>query len=116
MIIVLKSSISTSVLTGLGTRSPLHEQKSSGWRLDCKSTVNSLVQLRRSGAQRCEQKKKKKRGICTPLSERLEQARDVRSEKTCPDLHAKTSFSLSERRTFHEVLLFSVWGNKVAPN
>lgn len=41
---------------------------------------------------------------------------DVRSEKPCPDFRAKTSFSLSETSTFHEVLLFSVWGNKVVPN
>ena len=41
---------------------------------------------------------------------------DVRSEKPCPDFRAKTSFTLSETRTFHEVLLFSVWVNKVAPN
>ena len=32
---------------------------------------------------------------------------DVRSEKPCPDFRTKTSFSLSETRTFHEVLFFS---------
>ena len=92
-------------------------------KIDCKSTVNSPVQLRRNSAKRCEPQKNSEGAAlhlpwvpevflacggnfrCWP--ERLEQARDVKSEKPCPDLHAKTSFSLSERRTFHEVLLFS---------
>ena len=65
--------------------SPLHEQKSSGSRLDCKSTVNSPVQLRRNSAQRCEQKKKSEGAAlhCPNVSNSLETL-DLKSHvQTC---------------------------------